>query len=190
MKIKEIEIGMKVVPICKTKGTCEYGLESSGNWTSAKRKNQPFLYVNEIRLDTIVCGYTEWNGGDYFAPDDLISYEEEMFTHGEKVLVRDNDNERWQERIFIKHIDIDNLTYSYGCVSNSTESEFKNNRPFDLTLWKYCKKIKKSIEVKLNNEYTAIVNENSVKVECQTFTLEKIEELCEIIKSVKNKKKS
>jgi hypothetical protein len=42
----------------------------------------------------------------------------------------------------------------------------------------------REIEVKLNNEYIAVVSKDGVKVGCQTFGLEKIEELAKALKEI------
>lgn len=49
----------------------------------------------------------------------------------------------------------------------------------------FLSSFKKQIEIKLNDEYTAVVNKNFVQVGCQTFPLEKIEEVYEAIQTLK-----
>lgn len=41
---------------------------------------------------------------------------------------------------------------------------------------------KADIEVKLNDQYTAVINENGVLVGCQTFSFDKVEELYKAVK--------
>jgi hypothetical protein len=53
------------------------------------------------------------------------------------------------------------------------------------TVKNLCEPEFKPVEVKLNNDYTATINETSVKVGCQEFSFEKVEELNNEIKKIK-----
>lgn len=69
----KFNIGDKVVPVSKTVWGC---LDSSVEWHKAKEVNQPYLYVNKVEGDTILCYHkdVEYSTGDYFAEKDLVLY--------------------------------------------------------------------------------------------------------------------
>jgi hypothetical protein len=49
MKIEDVKIGMKVVPHAKS---IYDNLEDSNVWEAAKKMNQPFLFVIDIKGDS------------------------------------------------------------------------------------------------------------------------------------------
>jgi len=76
MKRENIKIGIKVVP--HSKSYCG-NLESSVNWKHAKKVNQPYLFVTNIRSDYIVLNsIEESNNGDFFLPEDFEPYIKEI----------------------------------------------------------------------------------------------------------------
>jgi len=75
--------------------------------------------------------------------------------------------------------------YLYWDGDELTQSHGTENL---LSLEKFMAKFiaKESIEVKLNESYTAIVDEDGVRVGCQSFPHSVIEKLAEAVKKIKN----
>lgn len=83
MKLEEIKIGMKVVPISKSVGFGGVGLYRSYSWRKAKEMNQPYLFVTgfgDYLSKIVFCSEyfsdIALGSGDFFLAEDLIPYEE------------------------------------------------------------------------------------------------------------------
>lgn len=69
----KFKVGDRVVPIDKTNRT--KGLETSSNWMKNGGKEQGYLYVSRVANDYYSCSANKHGAGDFFAEEDLISYE-------------------------------------------------------------------------------------------------------------------
>jgi len=73
MKLKDVKIGMKVIPHSKNAG--EKDLNQSSVWRRVKLNKQPFLYVTGLEGMTVLLN-SEYikNNGDYFLASDFKPY--------------------------------------------------------------------------------------------------------------------
>lgn len=92
--------------------------------------------------------------------------------------------DEWSERDFERYpsIRVGNALISaydsnQGCAGNGIVKFTE--------LADFLSSLKKQIEIKLNDEYTAVVSKNFVQVGCQTFSWEKIEEVYKAIQKIK-----
>ena len=72
MKIKDVEIGMRVVPFKKT---IMGGIETSVVWNQAMQNNQQYLYVINKENDYFALGDNKNDtDGDYFKAEEFHVY--------------------------------------------------------------------------------------------------------------------
>jgi hypothetical protein len=191
--MRKFNVGDKVIPISKT-DSFSPNLKQSGAWRRAQSINQPFLYVtsNSEDDDEYLCRDTmEINQGDYFCERDLVLYDENTFHYGDIVQVRDNECDSWAERCFITKIP--NNMYPYICVGDGLDMDnykifLRGGEKFSTALWRYCQKKQipqwKPTFIGLNENHTAEILENKVKVGCQEFSFDAIHTLYnEVIKA-------
>ena len=71
---------------------------------------------------------------------------------GEMVLFRDYNNSDWEERIFVNYTE--GAMFPYQTVASGQEEKFKNNEPFNTTLWMQCKRIEaeKRLNLKIKKQ--------------------------------------
>lgn len=73
---KKFPLGTKVVPHSKSIGDA---FKHSSAWSKAKKRDQPFLYVNGYYNGILVLNDESkpGNGGDYYRESDITLYSEE-----------------------------------------------------------------------------------------------------------------
>ena len=106
------------------------------------------LKMDKFQLDEfIVDGFDSiWNiiyGIHAWHPDWLELVDE--FKEWEIVLVRDHNNGKWCERIYLCTMPW-NAYYKYVCVHDNSEEEYKNWEEFDTSNWRQIKKIETKTE--------------------------------------------
>ena len=65
----------------------------------------------------------------------------ENFKRGEVIEVRDRSTGPWYERIFVCYIE--GAKMSFVAVAECDKEEFKAGRTFEITLWRYARKLTK-----------------------------------------------
>ena len=63
------------------------------------------------------------------------------FKRGDRVMVRDNNNDEWQERIYL--CTEENVEYPYYAVYGLHKKQFAKRNGFPTTMWKQIKPLKK-----------------------------------------------
>jgi hypothetical protein len=85
----------------------------------------------------------------------------------------------WKKEQYV-YLDGSRIVNEYGC-----QAQLYDIRNFKIRDWEEYIEILK-IEVELNDEYTAVVDIEGVVVGCQTFSLEKFDELAKAVKKVRD----
>jgi len=119
-----------------------------------KNKNKKFkvieIYGDKFKIDT--CYYIK----TYFMDQikEIIKKEElkqefkQEFKFGEKVLVRDDEDQEWKEAIFLTYRE--NNEYPYRCGINDEDESLDKN-----WMYRYAKKIEKTENLKPGDEVLA-----------------------------------
>jgi hypothetical protein len=206
---RKFKVGDKVVVVDKTIGD-----SFSWNWDKA-RDSQGFLYVNESNFKCTINGMVPYVcgerqiGGDYFNESDLIPYVEKQETKKENMSIEEAYIQMQKEcgievgdtvKVLRKAKDYE-MGWSnswVGCMDVLVGETFKvkfsggggvqlsNDYCVPFFVLELVSKSPKVVKVKLNENHTAEVSKDGIKVGCQTFPIGIVEELEKAIKSLEN----
>lgn len=127
--------------------------------------------INDVFQETLNSSHNlgGWSGYFYYVIDgsvrwststNLPKYNIEDFLkeewkpkRGEPVLVRDNDNEVWNERVFIAEIEGAYNCFLVACIGE--ESKFKNGEKFYLSSFNRMKRLEKPETIEITIEEIA-----------------------------------
>jgi hypothetical protein len=146
----KLVVGNKYVPLKKS--TCG-DLSGSAAWNTAKKRNQPFLYLTRIDTDCLVLNEDNNSTGDFFLEEDVIPYEEEFVLPKEWCIKVTEKNEKVIREWYNASYDIvgkwfkGQLNEFYSWSSSNDWSQ-KGSLP-ELTLEQFKKHILKQTEMKI-----------------------------------------
>lgn len=155
IKVLNREHGKKVIEYWKNKGVDTYGYLGA----DTEEEGDIFIYYGVI------------NGNfDNYRYKYVLEHNAEIielpleFERGERVLVRDSDDENWVESIFVTKID--GAKRPYVVVSYFDEDEFMNGDVFNTVKYKQIKKLQAKKEITMQeiaDKFGIDVNDLKIK---------------------------
>lgn len=82
--------------------------------------------------------YYHKNKYTIYSIDDLLDFYHPQLDRGEKVLVKNEESEKWKERIFVS--EIKGSEFPYVCVIPDSEYKFIEGELFRTSDWKYIRR--------------------------------------------------
>ena len=115
-------------------------------------QNGVFKIGNSGRL--FVCSGLEWESSNFFYNEILDTTFEEIkreidwakVPRGTKVQVRDDENQEWENRYFIKYIPSDDKEYPFKASKWLDDNYIKLKMEYLCDIWKYCR-IHESVQI-------------------------------------------
>jgi hypothetical protein len=195
-------VGEKYVPHSKNGSVLE--LETSSEWAHAKKKGQPYMYYTGLYDDEFHCfsyKMSGWPNGDFFTPEDVTEFGAKKPTIHEMILkergIEVGDTVRVSHRVQTHDLGwtnswipeyMDPFIGKEGVVTKVDPSSGVevHSWNFPAHAVELVSKKRTPINIKLNSQYTAIVDpDGTVSVGCQTIPFEAVEEVWAAIQSMK-----